>query len=199
MGDTDFGVELTVERLLRPTRVYTRSEVLNLNCPVPREPGIYAWYFDCLPATVPEQGCHVASSMRFLYTGIAPKAPPQNGKPASRQSLRTRIRYHYRGNAEGSTLRLTLGCLLADQLRLRLRKVGSGNRLTFGEGEQTLSSWMEQHAFVAWQSHPQPWEVEHQLIRRVALPLNLDMNRTHPFHAYLSGLRKSLKTAARLG
>ena len=48
----------------------------------------------------------------------------------------------YRGNAYGSTLRLTLGCLLADQLGIELRRVGSGTRLTFGDGEQALSEWM---------------------------------------------------------
>jgi hypothetical protein len=45
----------------------------------------------------------------------------------SRQSLRTRIRYHFRGNAAGSTLRLSLGCLLG----LALRRVGSGARMTY--------------------------------------------------------------------
>ncbi|MEU1194017.1 GIY-YIG nuclease family protein [Streptomyces sp. NPDC005859] len=42
----------------------------------------------------------------------------------STQNLRKRVRYHYRGNAAGSTLRLTLGCLLG----LDLRRVGSGKR-----------------------------------------------------------------------
>ena len=44
--------------------------------------------------------------------------------------LRKRLRGHLRGNASGSTLRLTLGCLLADQLRLKLRPVGASKRLT---------------------------------------------------------------------
>jgi hypothetical protein len=45
------------------------------------------------------------------------------------------VRYHYRGNTAGSTLRLTLGCLLG----LELRRVGSGKRMTFGKaGEATL-------------------------------------------------------------
>ena len=39
-----------------------------------------------------------------------------------------RIRYHFRGNAEGSTLRLTLGCLLIKPLGIELRRVGSGKR-----------------------------------------------------------------------
>jgi hypothetical protein len=35
----------------------------------------------------------------------------------STQNLRKRVRYHYRGNAAGSTLRLTLGLLFGLALR----------------------------------------------------------------------------------
>ncbi|WP_394816236.1 GIY-YIG nuclease family protein [Streptomyces mooreae] len=48
----------------------------------------------------------------------------------STQNLRKRVRYHYRGNAAGSTLRLTLGCLLG----LELRRVGSGKRNDLRQG-----------------------------------------------------------------
>jgi hypothetical protein len=41
------------------------------------------------------------------------------------------IKDHYTGNAEGSTLRKTLGCLLADELGIQLRRVGSGKGMTF--------------------------------------------------------------------
>ncbi len=47
---------------------------------------------------------------------------------------------HYAGNAEGSTLRKTLGCLLADELGIELRRVGSGTRKTFVDGEHRLST-----------------------------------------------------------
>ncbi|RNL98558.1 hypothetical protein EFE23_13740 [Micromonospora solifontis] len=87
----------------------------------------------------------------LLYVGISPKAPPSNGRPPSRQTIRSRIRYHYRGNAAGSTLRLTLGSLLAKDLGIDLRRVGSGKRLTFGrEGEKQLTEWMAEHAQVTW-------------------------------------------------
>jgi hypothetical protein len=55
-----------------------------------------------------------------------------------------------RGNTSGSTLRLTLGCLLADDLGLKLRPVGRTGRLTWGPGEDTLSEWMSRNAFVTW-------------------------------------------------
>lgn len=57
-----------------------------------------------------------------------------------------RIRYHYSGNTAGSTLRLNLGCLLAERLGIQLRRVGSGQRLTFAAGEARLSAWMADNA-----------------------------------------------------
>jgi hypothetical protein len=87
---------------------------------------------------------------RLLYVGIAPR---RISTRTSRQNLRKRIRYHFRGNAYGSTLRLTLGCLLG----LQLRRVGSGTRLTFGPAsEQTLSEWMAEHARVCWCETSEP-------------------------------------------
>ncbi|WP_244328665.1 GIY-YIG nuclease family protein [Streptomyces marokkonensis] len=93
---------------------------------------------------------------------------------ASTQNLRKRVRYHYRGNAAGSTLRLTLGCLLG----LELRRVGSGKRMTSGKaGETTLSQWMADNARVCWIEQSEPWDLESQLISQLDLPLNLDQNR----------------------
>ncbi|MFF0831608.1 GIY-YIG nuclease family protein [Streptomyces sp. NPDC003344] len=63
----------------------------------------------------------------------------------STQNLRKRVRHHYQGNATGSTLRLSLGCLLG----FELRRAGSGKRMTFGKaGEATLSQWMADDARV---------------------------------------------------
>ncbi len=185
-------------KLLHPDKVWSRGEVLQRPSPVPSEPGIYAWYFQGLDGLVPTSGCVSAFRMPLLYVGIAPKRTPENGSPASSQRLRHRIRYHFNGNAEGSTLRLTLGCLLADALDIQLRRVGSGTRLTFGaDGEQRLSQWLQDHAFVAWQVVLQPWLLEHELITATPLPLNLDMNKHHPFHAALSACRSSAKRTAR--
>lgn len=74
-------------------------------------------------------------------------------------------------------MRLTLGCLLADELDIELRRVGSGKRLTFGNvGEAKLSEWMGANAFVMFQICDTPWEVEEKLIANTCLPLNLDQN-----------------------
>ncbi len=183
--------------LLSPTQLWSRREVLERQSPVPKSPGVYAWFFRNIPAQVPQDGCVIANGLTLLYVGISPKAIPMNGKPASSQTLWHRIRYHFRGNAEGSTLRLTLGCLLGSQLGIELRRVGSGKRLTFGPGEATLSQWMEENAFVTWQVDAEPWKLERQLIGETKLPLNLDMNSSHVFHRALSGLRREARERAR--
>jgi hypothetical protein len=187
-----------LEQLTNPTRVFSRSEVLTRENPVPPAAGIYGWYFRQSPhLDINVDGCATHDGMPLLYVGIAPKAPPLLGTP-SRQNLRTRIRYHYRGNAEGSTLRLTLGCLLADSLGISLRRVGRGTRLTFTEaGEQLLSGWMAGNAFVTWVETPEPWQWEHAALRSIDLPLNLSGNAAHVFHPSLTAVRAAAKAEAR--
>jgi hypothetical protein len=182
--------------LLEPAKLWTRSEVLSRPCPVPNAAGVYAWFFRECPDGVPTEGCVRSGDLTLLYVGISPKAPPATGAP-SRQSLRSRIRYHYRGNAEGSTLRLTLGCLLLHSIGVELRRVGGGRRMTFGVGEQILSDWLDRNARVAWLACDEPWRVEEELIRSVSLPLNLDQNRHHTFHSVLSKMRRAAKMRAR--
>ncbi len=177
--------------------MWTRSEILTRPSPAPIEPGVYAWYFRRLPPGVLSTGCHVLDGLTLLYAGISPRHPPKNGAPPSRQNLLKRVRYHLRGNAEGSTLRLTLGCLLADELGIELRRVGSGTRMTFGEGEAKLSDWLEKNALVTWRVHSEPWKLEEYLISTLSLPLNLDQNRRHAFHPTLSEIRRSAKARAR--
>ncbi len=189
-------VTTDTKALLEPAKLWTRSEVLSRPCPVPHVAGVYAWFFHTIPDGIPTEGCLRIGELMLLYVGISPKAPPVTGTP-SRQTLRTRIRYHFRGNAEGSTLRLTLGCLLSHSLGIELRRVGSGLRMTFGAGEQILNEWLEQNARVAWLTCGEPWRVEEELIRSVSLPLNLDQNRNHRFHAVLSEMRRAAKMRAR--
>ena len=92
--------------LLAPARLWSRADVLASPSPVPREPGVYAWYFREIPPGVPTADCHRHADLTLLYVGIAPKAPPRNGARPSRQRLSDRVRYYYRGNAEGSTRRM---------------------------------------------------------------------------------------------
>ena len=102
-----------------------------------------------------------------------------------------------RGNAKSSTLRLTLGCILCDQLQIELRRVSSGTRMTFAEGEYALSAWMTENARVVWAETAEPWLAEAKLIQELSLPLNLDQNSAHPFHERLSSFRRLAKKRAR--
>jgi hypothetical protein len=185
------------DMLLRPPRIYGRREVLIQPSPVPARPGVYAWYFREVPPGVPVDGCYRHDGLPLLYVGISPSKPRSNGKPPSKQSLAKRVRYHFAGNAEGSTLRLTLGCLLSGQLDIRLTRVGSGNRYTFtNPGEIRLDTWLEQNAMVCWLEHPQPWELEEELLKTLSLPLNIDRNDLHPYVATLRACRKAARVAA---
>ena len=93
-------------------------------------------------------------------------------------------------------MRLSLGCLLSDELGIQLRRVGSGRRLTFSEGEARLSEWLEINAPVSWHVCEQPWLLEKQLISQLDLPLNLDQNDRSVFHSVLSGLRREARKRA---
>jgi len=80
---------------------------------------------------------------------------------------------------------------------VQLRRVGSGRRLTFADGERVLSAWMGRHARVCWMTHPRPWELEQALVARLDLPLNLHGNTHHPFYSHLRRVRSAAKATAR--
>ena len=142
-----------VAEFLSPERLWRREEVLSRPSPIPAVPGVYGWWFDRLPAPIDVSACRQVDGLTLLYTGISPKRPPRNERPASIGQLRQRIVTHYAGNAEGSTLRKTLGYLLAAELGIKLRRVGSGSRRIFVDGEQKLSRWMSEHAYVSFLPH----------------------------------------------
>jgi len=185
-------LQKVIDALTKPQRLYSREEVLAKPCPVPKQAGLYAWYFLAPPPRVPIDGCANHEGLWLLYVGISPS------RTTSKEQLRKRIRYHYRGNAEGSTLRLTLGVLLAEESDNPLRRVGSGKRMTFThEGEKWLDDWMSASAFVVWVEHPRPWELEKHILHRLSLPLNIQDNSHHPFALSLSAKRKAARKVAR--
>jgi hypothetical protein len=179
---------MTIATLVNPKLVFSRSAVLTKPCPVPQESGAYAWFFRDVPANVPTDGCVAKDGLTLLYVGIS---PDKVGKPNSKQNLRKRITNHFRGNAEGSTLRRSLGVLLTTESDFPLRRVGSGSRMTLTHlGEQWMDEWMEATAFVCWVQHSAPWELEEELLSVLSLPLNIKGNKNHLFAQELSQLRK---------
>ena len=177
-----------------PHIVYSRANVQDSPKLIPTENGIYFWWIKNLPDVVPLEGCIRLGEYYLVYSGIS---PDKKGKPNSKSTLRTRLRTHYFGNAEGSTLRRTLGILLAQQSGFPLRRVGSGNRMTFTHlGEQWLDQWMSENTRISWLLDPEPWVVEGNVLHTVALPLNLKGNE-HIFKSMLSTLRKEAIAQAR--
>ena len=134
--------------------------------------------------------------MRRRHRNVQLSQTPTNGAKPSRENLRRRIDTHNKGNAEDSTLRRSLGCLLAGQLGIELRRYGSGDRRHFGVGEQFLSGWMHDNALVSWIVHPQPWLLEPDLIKVLDLPLNSDGNRGNPFYNRLKAAREDASRRA---
>jgi hypothetical protein len=173
----------------------SRALVLSPDCPVPKVPGVYIWYFRSVPPMVPISDCFERYGGRLLYVGISPAT---NRNPQSRQTLRSRIRYHFRGNAAGSTLRRTLGVLLERTSGHALRRVGSGERHTLTTaGEAWLNYWLAAHALVCWREHPAPWELEAELMRTQSFPLNIQGNEHHAFYPTLRRIRAEALARAR--
>ena len=178
-----------------PGKTFSRAEVMSQPTPVPAINGVYFWWFKEIPPGVPTESCLTHEGYTLLYVGIS---PDKKGKPNSRANLKTRIKTHYRGNAEGSTLRRTLGVLLATESNFPLRRVGSGTRTTFTHlGEQWLDQWMEKNAKVYWVTDEEPWLLEETLISSIALPLNIQGNN-HAFKPILSAMRSKAMAEAKI-
>jgi hypothetical protein len=159
----------------------------------PRKSGVYAWFFHSIPPGVPTNQCVRRDRSVLLYVGISP------ARKASGANLHTRIRYHFLGNAEGSTLRRTLGCLLGKRLRLTLRRVGSGKRMTFDPREHALTAWMKRHLRVAWILTTRPRLLEKRFFAALTLPMNLEGNAHSPFYPRLKHIRaKAIRRARAL-
>ena len=67
----------------------------------------------------------------------------------------------------------------AQDLGIELRRVGKGQRKTFGEGERALNDWLEPNARVAWLACHEPWWIEERLIR--SAPAELGPKSAPPF------------------
>ena len=69
--------------------------------------------------------------------------------------------------------------------------------MTFVEGEQALSAWMADNAYVSWLVRDRPWQLEDELIAALDLPLNLQGNAHNQFHPLLTRARARCVAQAR--
>jgi hypothetical protein len=181
-----------IEAISNPARFWVPNSRAGGDDLPPWEPGIYAWWFERSPGAVPVDGVVERDGRRLLYVGIARSSASGNA------TLRSRIcGNHLRGTARTSTLRKTLGCLLADELGL-CPVLLPGAKYNFGDGETRLTQWMQQYARVCWVATPEPWEIESELFRKLTLPLNIKENPSNPFGEVLKALRKAMLERAKI-
>jgi hypothetical protein len=138
---------------------------------VPKEPGLYAFYGD--EQAWSELGLSPAFDGQPLYVGKAERS--LNGRD---------VRTHFaKGKTGSSTVRRSLAALLASDLALAAvprnlaKRDGSANFALDVASEMRLSSWMEQRLSLATWSKPEDVildEIETEVVRRLAPPLNLD-------------------------
>ena len=108
---------------------------------------------------------------------------------ATADSLRLRAMQHVVGDSRSSSLRMTVGALVADDLNLD--PVGDGSRtyFNFGDGERRLTEWLCAHTRVAVHVTDQPFVFEKALLRSLAVPFNISDRKRHPYSKYLMNLR----------
>ena len=160
---------------------------------IPKNPGVYAWYFDNHFDTYFDHNNQslinvVLDSVEgkkwfMLYIGIA-------GRKKGR-TLRDRIYgEHLNQNSKGSTLRHSLAALLWSDIGLNASKQLNGMC------EKTkLNNWIFCHAKVAWTETDEPEVIENLMLHKFGhlLPLNIDNNKNNPHQEILKKLRKSWK------
>jgi hypothetical protein len=187
MVDADSDVERVIAAL---TVVPVALDAAQLQ--LPRVGGMYAWWIvKRALAGVPANRHPAVAELDLLYVGIAPSGPK------SKSTLRSRvIGNHMRGNIAASTLRRTLAALLLDKLALTPIVKASKVQLPKEQNAQ-LGEWLREHLRLTWHPAPEPWLLEHAVIKKLGPPLNLDANQNHAFYRTLSDARQKLQQAAR--
>ncbi|WP_426575038.1 GIY-YIG nuclease family protein [Aquihabitans sp. McL0605] len=126
---------------------------------------------------------------------------------AERSLVSRDVATHYgTGKTGHSTLRRSVGALLADQLGLvaqprNLAKPAYFSSFAFEpKGDAQLTQWMLEHLRLATWAPQQPVvldDVETEVLRALLPPLNLDKVRT-PWRPLVSSRRRSMAAQARL-
>lgn len=158
---------------------------------LPAQPGLYAWWAkkESIPG-VPACPHPTDRDLDLFYVGISPKNESSNG------AIRSRVmNQHIGGNIGSSTLRKTLASLLFENMGWE--PVMRSRPLLTPSDNQALSRWQHEHLRLTWTTHPEPWLIEAEVIRRLQPPLNLAGNKSHPFAAIVSEARRRLAEAAR--
>jgi len=180
------SIEEKISLLTKTSKLYSREEIVNNPSIIPEEYGFHAWFFSHVPKPIPLDNTFHRDGYTLLFLGSVPL------KKGSSSNLRKSIvNQHLKGNAYDSTLRLSLACLLKEQLGISLAKHGS--RIFLGDDEEILDEWLNKNARIAYFVDNEPWLDKVEMIKRLDLPLNIEYNQHHPFYATLKKLRLDAK------
>lgn len=149
---------------------------------VPREPGLYAWWAP--PTILPDMPgpAHPGDpGLRLLYIGLA-------------TALRSRLGQNHMRRSGSSTLRRTLAGLLLDDEGYRTR--WTDRVVLVDEDEVRLTEWMTTNLRVSWCTHPEPRQVEGDVISTLRPPLNVD-HASGPVCDVVKAARKRYRGSAR--
>jgi hypothetical protein len=155
------------------------------------QPGLYAWWADNAGAETLSCGLGEKVLSGRIYAGLTGATKWPSGR-TGKSTLRSRIAgNHLRGRIRGSTFRLTLAAVLADELGL----VPTEPKRLANASEQMLSDWIDRHLSVA--VHPFPdadtlADLERLVLAQLDPPLNLDGMPPTAARARLAKLRSSL-------
>jgi hypothetical protein len=150
--------------------------------------GLYSWWVDELGARDLTRGLGGEVLPGRIYAGQTGATKWPSGT-VGRATLRSRISsQHLRGRIRGSTFRLTLASVLAEELGLQ----GIAPKSIGGDGEDRLSVWMRGHLTVA--VHPFDerdvlGHLEHRVLAELDPPLNLDGRPVTNLRLVLTRLR----------
>jgi hypothetical protein len=164
-------------------------EIVSRSAELLGNPGVYLVLFDPKAQLLERSGYYDFDRSKPLAT---PDGYQLLYAGASRDPLRRRVLEHLTGNTKGSSLRMTIGALIGNELGLD--PVGSRNRtyFDFGDGEQRLTDWMLAHTRVAVVATDDPFPLERAVLATTPVPLNISERRRHPYSKFLMNLRAVL-------
>lgn len=148
---------------------------------VPDTSGVYALFWIQPDATPLGTDCGQAGDIEAielmpLYIG------------ASKDSLRVRIKRHIMGDTRGSTLRASLGMILAERLDLQIVQIPT-KRYFCIEPEQRLSDWIVLNTIVGYFETNDPFELEKAMLAVSAGKLNISGCQPNEISGHLKLLR----------
>lgn len=171
-----------IDQLTRAYEAITPAQFLSSAGNGLRSPGLYSWWVDVEGASDLTAGLGHAVAPGLIYAGLAGATRSRSGKKST-NTLWGRINsMHLGGNHEFSTLRLSLGSILAEA------------RGEVDIDEDALTAWMHKHLHliaVPVANADTLGEVESAILTALDPPLNLNKLDQTPLRKRLSALRKT--------